>query len=294
MSAKTAAQLLAQFRQTAAPIESAAPRTNTKLPLQEVDQETIRRYLAEHEPEWLGVFYSLSLETGWRTNDVASMEWSAIDFDLGAAHITVQKQTKSAQARALTKGLRTLQAARQAEAMATGDGAAFMKWSTATRDELAAAATPEELEKLSQLVASAPRKTDKKLLSPALLARLAAMRKAAFWTSDDDNYIFSRALTNSNRTKLQSGHHITRSTMWSRMKSVISACAEVLQTATHRLSAYSLRKSFARNMLTKTNNIAQVMELMGHSSIQMTQKYLGLLSEAEQAQAAYVGWEASA
>ncbi|MXQ72090.1 hypothetical protein, partial [Aeromonas caviae] len=73
MSTKTtAAQLLAQLRQNAAPIQSTATRTNTKAPISEPDQATIRAYIEQHQPAWLLAFYDLSLETGWRTADAAN------------------------------------------------------------------------------------------------------------------------------------------------------------------------------------------------------------------------------
>ena len=113
MSTKTtAAQLLAQLRQNAAPIQSAATRTNTKAPISEPDQATIRAYIEQHQPAWLLAFYDLSLETGWRTNDAASLRYDCIDWDAGTVTITVAKQTKAAQARALAKGLREIRESR--------------------------------------------------------------------------------------------------------------------------------------------------------------------------------------
>ena len=290
MSAKTAAQLLAQLRQNAAPIQSTATRTNTKAPISEPDQGTIRAYIVANQPAWLLAFYDLGIQTGWRTADCANLRYDAIDWDAGTVTITVAKQTKAAQARALAKGLKEIREARQAAALSAGDAVAYMTWGAATRDELAAAASPAELDRLGALVAYSARKTSTKPLSADLLARLKGMEAAAFW---GDGYVFSRALSASNSARLDSGKPLSRQTMWARFKGVFAAVADQVANAA-KLSAYSLRKSFARNMLTKTNNIAAVMELMGHSSIDMTQRYLGLMSEAEKAQAAYVGREVSA
>ena len=228
----TAAALLAKLRATAAPIQSTATRTNTKAPISEPDQMTIRAHIEQHQPAWLLAFYDLSLETGWRTNDAASLRYDCIDWDAGTVTITVAKQTKAAQARALAKGLKEIREARQAAALAASDAAGFMRWSVATRDELAAAASPAELDRLQTLVASAPRKVDTKRLSPDLLRRLKVMRDQNFF----DDFIFSRALTSSNRCRMESGHAITRSTMWARMRAVFRACAEQIAA---KLSAYS-------------------------------------------------------
>ena len=285
MSTLTAAQLLAQLRQNAAPIQNAATRTNTKAPISEPDQATIRAYIEQHEPAWLLAFYDLSLETGWRTGDVANLRYECIDFTKGEVKIVVAKQSKAAQARALAKGLKEIRESRQAAALAASDAAGFMRWSVATRDELAAAASPAELDRLQTLVASAPRKVDTKRLSPDLLRRLAAMKDAAFW---QDGFVFSRALTASNRSRMESGHAITRSTMWARMRGVFRACAELVANAA-KLSAYSLRKTFAVAMYRASGfSVAAVMKAMGHSSEAMSLRYMGLDDESARVQAAMV------
>ena len=286
MSTKTtAAQLLAQLRQNAAPIQSAATRTNTKAPISEPDQATIHAYIEQHQPAWLLAFYDLSLASGWRTADCANLRYDAIDWDAGTVTITVAKQTKAAQARALAKGLREIQKARQAAALSAGDAVAYMTWGAATRDELAADATPDELDRLATLVATAPRKVDTKRLSPDLLRRLAAMKDAAFW---QDGFVFSRALTASNRSRMESGHAITRSTMWARMRGVFRACAEQIANAA-KLSAYSLRKSFAVALYRAAgNSVAAVMRALGHASESVSLRYMGLDDTCAEAQAAMV------
>ena len=228
----------------------------------------------------------MSLETGWRTADVANLRYDAIDWDAGAVTITVAKQTKAAQARALAKGLKEIRESRQSAALAAGDAVAYMQWGASSRDELAAAASPAELDRLQTLVASAPRKVDTKRLSADLLARLAAMKDAAFW---QDGFVFSRALTASNRSRLESGYPITRSTMWARLRAVFDACAELIANAP-KLSCYSLRKSFACALYRAAgNSVAAVMRAMGHSSEAMSLRYMGLDDEAARVQAAMVG-----
>lgn len=286
MSAKTTAvQLLAQLRQNAAPIQATATRTNTKAPISEPDQKTIRAYIEQHEPAWLLAFYDVSLETGWRTADVANLRYDAIDWNAGTVTITVAKQTRSAQARALAKGLKEIRESRQAAALSAGDAAGFMRWSVATRDELAAAACPTELDRLGALVASAPRKVDTKRLSADLLRRLAAMKDAAFW---QDGFVFSRALSASNSARLDSGKPLSRQTMWARFKGVFSAVAEQIANAA-KLSAYSLRKSFAVALYKAAGrSVAAVMRAMGHSSEAMSLRYMGLDDTCAEAQAAMV------
>jgi hypothetical protein len=75
----TAAALLAQLRATAAPIQSTATRTNTKAPISEPDQMTIRAHIEQHQPAWLLAFYDLGLQTGWRTADCANLTYDALN-----------------------------------------------------------------------------------------------------------------------------------------------------------------------------------------------------------------------
>ena len=289
MSIKTqgpAAALLAKLRATAAPIQSTATRTNTKAPISEPDQMTIRAHIEQHQPAWLLAFYDLGLQTGWRTADCANLTYDAINWEAGTVTITVAKQTKAAQARAMAKGLKEIREARQSAALAAGDAVSYMQWGAAGRDELAAAASPAELDRLTSLVATAPRKVDSKKLSPDLLARLKEMEIAAFW---DDGYVFSRALTASNRSRMCSGAAITRSTMWARLRAVFDACAELVANAA-KLSAYSLRKTFAVAMYRASGfSVAAVMKAMGHSSEAMSLRYMGLDDESARVQAAMVG-----
>ena len=286
MSTKTtAAALLAQLRQNAAPIQTTATRTNTKRPISEPEQKTIRAYIEQHQPAWLLAFYDLSLETGWRTADCANLRYDAIDWDAGTLSITVAKQTKAAQARALAKGLKEIRESRQSAALAAGDAVAYMQWGASSRDELAAAASPVELDRLATLVATAPRKVDTKRLSPDLLRRLAAMKDAAFW---QDGFVFSRALSASNSARLDSGKPLSRQTVWARFKGVFAACAEQIANAA-KLSAYSLRKSFAVALYRAAgNSVAAVMRAMGHSSEAMSLRYMGLDDTCAEAQAAMV------
>jgi len=267
----TAAALLAQLRATAAPIQSTATRTNTKAPISEPDQMTIRAHIEQHQPAWLLAFYDLGLQTGWRTADCANLTYDAINWEAGTVTITVVKEIREA---------------RQSAALAAGDAVSYMQWGAAGRDELAAAASPAELDRLTSLVATAPRKVDSKKLSPDLLARLKEMEIAAFW---DDGYVFSRALTASNRSRMCSGAAITRSTMWARLRAVFDACAELVANAA-KLSAYSLRKTFAVAMYRASGfSVAAVMKAMGHSSEAMSLRYMGLDDESARVQAAMVG-----
>lgn len=283
----TAAGLLAQFRTTATEAQgSAVPKLNVKAPISEPDQETIRQHLASNCPEWLGVYYELGIQTAQRTADLANLRWDNVQWADSMIVLQVSKQTLSAQARAYSKGLKEIREARQAEALAAGDGAAYMKWANATRDELAASATQAELDRCQHLVSTAKKKIAQCKITPDLLARLRAMKEAAFW---DDGFIFSRALTTSNSTRLDSGKAITRQTFWARFKAVFTACAEIVANAA-KLSCYSLRKTACRNVYERSgHNIAAVMRLTGHASQEMALRYLGVEDEIDRLLADAIG-----
>ena len=276
----TAAALLARFR-LMSPITAEAQRTNSKSPIAEPDQQIVRDHIRKTGPAWLAVFHDLSTSTGWRTSDCIGLTFDCIDWNTGRVTITVAKQTKSAQARAMGKALEAVRTARKQASIAEGNAAAYMRWDSCSRDDIAASMTEQEQQQAAQVVAAAPRKVDTKQIPGSLLKRLAAMKAANIW----DSFIFTRRLTRSNRSISMEGC-IARGTVWQLYRQTFDQLADKLTTAARQLSAYSTRKTFAASLLRKTNNIAVVMQAFGHSSVQMTMKYLGLESEAETAQAA--------
>lgn len=278
-----AAELLAKFR-TLAPITSGATVSNTKSPISEADQPIVRDHIRRNAPPWLAVYHDIAMITGWRTADVCGLTYDCIDWSTGKVTITVAKQTKAAQARALAKAIEAARRARKAAAVAVGDSAAYMQWDAADRDTVAADMTEQEQEQAALAVAGAARKVDTKQLPAGLLKRLEAMREM----NHHDEFIFSRTLTRSNRSKSLDGS-ISRQTVWALMREVFDTLADKLSAPASKLSAYSFRKAFALNMLKRSGSVAVVMQAFGHSSVQMTMRYLGLASEAEAEQAAMAG-----
>ena len=70
----------------------------------------------------------------------AELPDDAINWEAGTVTITVAKQTKAAQARAMAKGLKEIREARQSAALAAGDAVSYMQWGAAGRDEHAVGA----------------------------------------------------------------------------------------------------------------------------------------------------------
>jgi integrase len=278
-----ASALAARIAERTTTMTTTAPGSNTKAPLMAADVPAVRAVLKASQPAWLLAYFDLSLETGWRTADVANLRYDAINWAEGTVTITVAKQTRAAQTRAQSKGLREVREELKAQAFAAGDFGAYMAWDRATADEVAEQVTEAQVDRIAQLVGSARQKVDTKKISPALLKRLAAMRDAAFWA---DGFVFSRALTSSNSSRLQSGAAITRQTVWARLRGVFDSLAGSLGA---KLSAYSLRKAFAVALYHASGkSLAVVMKAMGHSSEAMSLRYMGMDDEAARLQALMV------
>lgn len=273
-----AATLLAGFR-AAAPIQNASPaRTNSKLPIAECDTKAVRAKIRKDCPDWMALFHELSLVTGWRTNDVCALTFDSIDFGTGRAEIIVQKQSKAAQSRAFSKFIETQRTARKAAAMTAGNFQEYMRLDAATRDDLAAELTQEQIEQAAAAVQAAKLKTDSKTLPDHLIAKLRNLRERNHF----DVFIFSRRLCASNRARGQEGH-ITRQSVWKWYSAVFEALKDTIQNAS-RLSSYSTRKTFACAILKAAGgDVATVMAMFGHSSIQMSLRYLGLDDAGERA-----------
>ncbi|MGL5251140.1 MAG: tyrosine-type recombinase/integrase [Enterovibrio sp.] len=278
-------ELLEKIRQTTAITIAAKAQQdngNTKAPLTEMDQEALRSHIAANSASWLLAFYDISLATGWRTNDVCSMKFSDIDFDTGIASIVISKQTKQAQARALSSVIESVRSYQLEKAAASGDSFAYMAINRATHDQLVDMMTMEQKEWAFETVAKAKVKTDSKALPDHLLRLLANMMLERGMASSD--YIFSRALSCSRNGTDKTDGHLSRVTVWSHMKKAIEAVAEKLETVAKKLSAYSLRKSFAINLLKVSKSIEIVMAAFGHSSTAITQRYLNLNDSAQKYQ----------
>lgn len=278
MSTMTAAaRLNARLQNNAAPIKATRAQSRALLPVAEPDQATVRQHLVDNCPAWLLAFWDISTQTGHRTGDVAGMTWSNVNWEENTVSLVIAKQSKSARARAVSKGYKMLRENRQQEALAAGDSAAFMYWARADRDTLAESASEAEINEMQRLVDGAKLKTSTLPLTPDLVERLREMKAKAFW---DDGFIFSRALTESNSTRLESGKSISRQTFWKRFRDVFDTLKEKIANAV-RLSVYSTRKTYCRNIYEEGgHDVATVMALTGHSSELMVLKYLGVEAAA--------------
>lgn len=263
--------------------------TNSKSPVYDriEQQKVLSRIESELDPMY-SLFWRISVATGWRTSDVIELEFNNINFDTGIASIVINKQTRAAEARAFNKVLENWKQQLKKEAALQGDANRHMVVDMCEVGNIQTLMTVEQIGKLEidlQLaVNNAPVKRDSKKLPKVVLDII----KDRMDKNHHDNFIFSRSLSSSNRAVNEEGH-ITRQAVWKGLKAVfVWFKAEV--NGALKLSAYSTRKTFAYRMLKgitgKENNIGEVMQAFGHSSIQMTFKYLGLASKADELQAA--------
>lgn len=265
--------------------------TNTKSPIYDriEQQKVLSRIESELDPMY-SLFWRVSIATGWRTSDCLELEFNNVNFDTGIASIVVNKQTRAAEARAFNKVLLDWKQQLKKDAALQGDAKRHMVVDTCDHVNIQSLMTVEQVNKLGvdlqAAVNNAPVKRDSKKLPKVVLD----MIKDRMNKNHHDEFIFSRSLSSSNRAVNESGH-ITRQAVWKGLQAVFTWFKAEINGAL-KLSAYSTRKTFAYRMLRgitgKDNNIAEVMQAFGHSSIQITFKYLGLASKADELQAAMV------
>lgn len=258
--------------------------TRTKSPVYERDEQIkLRERIQKTQPEWVLLWWDISVVTGWRTADVCNLRYSCIDWETGKATITVAKQTKAAEARATRKGVELVRKARKDACRLSGDHVGYMQWDSATADEIAAHMTAEEQEACFELVSRADVKRDTKQLPPGILRRL---RERQERNLIDDDLVFSRSQIESNRCASLDGP-ITRQSVWRRLHTV---CTWFMRhvNAKLRLSAYSTRKIAAFNMMRRggEQGLLIASEMLGHSNPAVTRTYLQLGSQAGELQAA--------
>lgn len=264
--------------------------SNTKSPIYDREgQDRIRARIKKTLPDWVLLWWDISVSTGWRTADVCNLEYSAIDWTTGDVTITVAKQTKAAEARAVRKGVELVRTARKDAARLASDHVAYMFWDSATPDELAASMTEEERRRCFELVQSAAVKRDTKTLSPDLLKRLRERMERNLV----DGFVFSRSQMAANRVQSLDGP-VTRQSVWKRLSGVCAWFTAIEKYKSLKLSAYSTRKIAAINMMNEAkakgiDGLLAASEMLGHSSTAITRTYLRLDSVVKRLQREMVG-----
>ena len=258
--------------------------SRTKSPVYARDEQIkLRERIQQTQPEWVLLWWDISVVTGWRTSDVCNLRYSCINWDTGMVTITVAKQTKAAEARATRKAVEQVRLTRKDAARLSGDHVGYMYWDSATVDEIAASMTVEEQQTAFDLVNRADIKRDTKQLPPGILKRL---RDRQEHNVVDDDLVFSRSQIDSNRVQSLDGA-VSRQTIWKRL-SIVCAWFMKNVNAKLRLSAYSTRKTAAYNVMRRggEQGLLIASEMLGHSNPAVTRTYLQLSSQAGEIQAA--------
>jgi integrase len=253
-----------------------------------IQQDQIARRIEEQLGETYSLWWSISIASGGRTSDVCAMKFSDIDLEAGVWKYKISKQSLASESRAFNKVLKVWKERLKKAAMVAGEQQQYMIIDMTNFKNIVDLIPSKDMaqleSELSEAVNNAEVKTDTKQL-PKKVIELIRRRKEQ---NKHDDFVFSRSMLNSNRARNLSGH-IQRQAIWKALKTkVFNWFAETINGAL-KLSAYSSRKTFAYRMLRgvngKGNNIAEVMQAFGHSSISMTMKYLGLASKAQELQA---------
>ncbi len=256
--------------------------SRTKTPVYERDeQRKLRERIQQTQPDWVLLWWDISVVTGWRTADVCNLRYSNIDWETGKVTITVAKQTKAAEARAVRKGIEIVRQQRKDAARIAADHIAYMNWDSASCDELAADMNESENQIVFELVGRADVKYDTKQFPPGLIKRL---RERQECNLIDDDLVFSRSQIESNRCQSLNGS-VTRQTIWRKLQGVMSWFTTFVNSKL-RLSAYSSRKIAAYNLMVAGGDMGLLVasEMLGHSNPAITRTYLQLGSKAAEIQ----------
>lgn len=236
----------------------------------------LKASIAAEAPEWLQLWFDISLETGARTSDVASLRFSNLNTKTGELRYQVAKQSKAALARAARKGIEHVRRAR----MDAADDAEYRKLASMPAEVLAASLAPSEEAIIADALAKAKAKTDSKFLSPALVLRIQKYQDKCL--AESSELMFPASCTGANRSQGMDDKPVSRQTIWRRMKDFMSRIEALATDVALHLSAYSTRKIAAFLWMKKGDaehpgsGITLVMQMLGHSSIEMSRRYLGL------------------
>lgn len=241
------------------------------------EQRKLRERIQQTQPDWVLLWWDISVVTGWRTSDVCNLRYSCVNWETGQCTIVVAKQTKAAEARATRKGIEIVRQQRKDAARIAADHVAYMQWDSATCDELAADMTEAEQAIVFDLVSRAEVKHDTKQLPPGVIKRL---RERLERNLVDDDLVFSRSQIESNRCATLNGA-VSRQAIWKKLHGVVQWFTRFINTKL-RLSAYSTRKIAAFNVMSAggEQGLLIASELLGHSNPSITRTYLQLGSKA--------------
>lgn len=220
------------------------------------------------------LIWSIGIETGYRITDITEIKYSDIDYDKSTIKIAENKGSKANKARARLKVLE--QVKNELIAMYCTDNQKMMNvFVTKAKDiyEL----VPVELKtvidsRIDKAMSTAKLKYRSAKLSDKTICLLKA-RELKYKTVCGNN-VFDRATLSSNRARNCTGVISRQSCyrVFSKLTGFMATLGEKVKVACH-----SLRKIFARHLYTSSgNNIGLLMRTIGHSSAEMSLRYIGI------------------
>lgn len=257
----------------------------------EAERRAVNAYLRDSATPFIRLFWQISVCTGWRTNDVAALNWESVNLDTGEITIIVAKQSKAAASRAARAVvMANIAEARELAAMA-GD---ISRWQSLGKlspeqylDTLEPAAREELIQQLTAAAADAKPKIDRKTLPATLLAALREWR-----AGNPFDYVFARQLMPGNRARgIREGEneHASRQFFWRAMREVFTAALSMvpeirkvvragreLLVKVMRYSAYSSRKTSLSLIASAAGglDLAAAAAHVGHADTKVTERYV--------------------
>jgi len=239
-------------------------------------------YIKQNFDNAYSLIWKVGIETGLRITDITQIKYSNIDFNNRTIKIAENKGSKASKARARLKVLE--QVKNELIALYSNDNNKMMQvFITKAKDVYSM--IPEQLKplidkRINEAMLKAPLKYRTAKLSPGTVKQLQA--RMSKYNLIDNGEVFARSTLASNRSRNTDGV-ITRQSCWkvfSKLTAFMATLGEKVKVACH-----SLRKIFARHLYTSSgNDIGLLMKVIGHSSPEMSLRYIGI-NDTEQLKA---------
>lgn len=223
--------------------------------------------------------WRLGIETGYRITDITEIKYSDIDFANCQIAIAENKGTKARKARARLKVLE--QVKNELIAANSSNPSEMMKVFITPAKDIYPLVTDIMRPLVDKRIKEAMDNAPVKMRTAKISKRTANMLKERMeqYRAIDDGFVFSRRTLSSNRARNTDGV-ITRQACWAVFSKLTGFMESLGQTV--KIGCHSLRKIFARHLYHATNkDIGLLMRTIGHSSPEMSLRYIGITQDEE-------------
>lgn len=232
------------------------------------------RFIKDNFDPAYALIWQIGIETGYRITDITELKYSDIDQDNNTIKVAENKGTRANQARARLAVLE--QVKNELIAKHSNDNQKMMQvYITKPKDvyELITDDLKPLIDtRIATAIVKAPVKYRTAKLSQQTMAKINARAKK--YSFIDDGFLFARSTLNSNRAKNCEGV-VTRQSCYRVFSQLTGFMLTLGQKV--KIGCHSLRKIFARHLYTSSNNnIGLLMKVIGHSSPEMSLRYIGI------------------